>query len=604
MTRKIRIRSIITLLTLVIISYSAGCTQSPADSDALYIYMCGSNLETKDGAATKNIAEILSATLPKGTTIIIETGGSKKWRNYDISSEKLSRYKVEGDKLVLLETQNDASMGDPATLTSFLKFCKDKYPAKNTGVILWDHGNGFKGICNDENHGFDALTLTELDKAFSDVGNKYGFIGFDACLMANFETAKVMSKYADHMVASEEIEPSGGWDYKAVITAFGKDSFYSDILTSYEEKCNKGKKTGFTLSSIDLTGFEKVAESFSSFCGKELWDNAGKALQTVDKHAQNTICFGANSSSEGRSNLIDLSGFAKENGNSDLPKAIADAVTCVNGADRSGACGLSFFYPFADKEYVKDYLGWAGEGSYKKYLNSYYMGASTDEDKIVFANTGKAVGGELYFELTPESLQYVKYANYKLYRMVPLGDDFGEEAQCLGLDTDVIPEGNGGFTTSFEGKWVKMNGMYVPCEAVDKDGDITIYTTTVKCNGEEGNIRFSFDYGSRVFHVLGFVPKGEDKSQGRLFDINDGDKIVIMQEVLDENYETSLKETGEFTVDKEIAMEVDTLPEGFYQFSVYVTDLYGKEYRSATMVSEFKAGKLEPVVVTEDVDQL
>jgi hypothetical protein len=186
--------------------------------------------------------------------------------------------------------------------------------------------------------------------------------------------------------------------------------------------------------------------------------------------------------------------------------------------------------------------------------------------------------------------------------MVFEGEDVGEKAHCLGYDSDVISEGKGTYTTSFEGKWVKMNDLFVPCEAVDLNGDTTIFSTSVKCNGTEGVIRFSYNGSTKAFSVLGFVPKGEN-TQGRLHDINDGDKIVILQEVKDENFESTIVETGSFTVDKSINMSVDALPEGYYQLCVVITDLYGTEYRSSTLLAELKSGKLNTIVVTKDVKE-
>ena len=46
-------------------------------SKTLFIYMCGSNLESKQGSASKNIDELLSAEVDDNTQIVIQTGGSK-----------------------------------------------------------------------------------------------------------------------------------------------------------------------------------------------------------------------------------------------------------------------------------------------------------------------------------------------------------------------------------------------------------------------------------------------------------------------------------------------------------------------------------------------
>ena len=188
---------------------------------SLFLYLCGSDLETKQGAAGKNLDEILKADLPENVQVVVQTGGAEKWRSHDIPSDCLNRYLVEDGRLTLLETLPQASMGDGGTLRDFLQYGVEHYPAEKMCVILWDHGSGsIDGVANDQNFDFDSLTLAEIELALEDVSqtmtDKFEFFGLDACLMANYETAHMLSPYARFMVASEEIEPSGGWDLSLI----------------------------------------------------------------------------------------------------------------------------------------------------------------------------------------------------------------------------------------------------------------------------------------------------------------------------------------------------------------------------------------------------
>lgn len=74
---------------------SQGAPSAPEQKDkTLFIYMCGSNLETKKGLAGKNIDEILSADIYDDMNIVIETGGALEWQSYGIDSSVLSRYEL------------------------------------------------------------------------------------------------------------------------------------------------------------------------------------------------------------------------------------------------------------------------------------------------------------------------------------------------------------------------------------------------------------------------------------------------------------------------------------------------------------------------------
>ena len=207
---------LITVSVLVSVFFS-GCSASSSEKSmgeegtrTIFIYMCGSTLETKKGAGSKNITDILDCTIPDSATVIIQTGGAEKWRGYDINPDQSQRYLAKDGKLSLLSETEKENMGDPTTLSEFLTWGVENYPAEKMSVILWNHGGGsLSGVCFDEQYGMDGLTLQELDTAFSEVSEKmtdrFEFIGFDACLMANIETAQIMSKYARNMIASKEI---------------------------------------------------------------------------------------------------------------------------------------------------------------------------------------------------------------------------------------------------------------------------------------------------------------------------------------------------------------------------------------------------------------
>ena len=62
------------------------------DSWAVYLYMCGSDLESNNVSATDNLREIQKVVLPDNVKVIIQTGGALKWHTPGISSESLGRY--------------------------------------------------------------------------------------------------------------------------------------------------------------------------------------------------------------------------------------------------------------------------------------------------------------------------------------------------------------------------------------------------------------------------------------------------------------------------------------------------------------------------------
>ena len=137
-------------------------------------------------------------------------------------------YDSEG--LTLVDELPPASMGDAATLTDFLRYCKQNYPAEKTAVLFWNHGGGsVSGAAFDERYSYDSLTLDEMHTAFgrvweADENNPpLELVGFDTCLMATVDVAGTFAGTAHYLVASEEVEPANGWDYTGWLGALAAD---------------------------------------------------------------------------------------------------------------------------------------------------------------------------------------------------------------------------------------------------------------------------------------------------------------------------------------------------------------------------------------------
>ena len=187
----------------------------------IFVYLCGSDLESRGGAGTKDISEMLSGCTGSNVRFVVETGGARTWRNNTVSTRRLGRYLIQNGQIREVGNVAPSSMGEAATLSEFLTWGIGNYPSEHMGLILWDHGGGsITGVCFDELNQRDSLNLRELDtalnQAYGIMWDKFDFIGFDACLMCTLETANVLATYSYYMVASQESEPGNGWDYSSI----------------------------------------------------------------------------------------------------------------------------------------------------------------------------------------------------------------------------------------------------------------------------------------------------------------------------------------------------------------------------------------------------
>ena len=53
----------------------------------------------------------------------------------------------------------EQDMGDPDTLYSFIAWSLTNYPADRYGLILWDHGDQWNGVCSDDTDNGNLLNM-------------------------------------------------------------------------------------------------------------------------------------------------------------------------------------------------------------------------------------------------------------------------------------------------------------------------------------------------------------------------------------------------------------------------------------------------------------
>ena len=328
-----------------------------SDQVTVMVYLCGTDLESKNGMASSDLLEMCNATLSSSVNVLVYTGGCKSWKNSIVSNSKNQIYKVEsGGVRCLVKDDGNASMTKPATLTGFINYCTKNYPANRYELIFWDHGGGsLSGYGYDEkDKSSGSMTLSGINEALKKANVTFDFIGFDACLMATTENALMLSQYADYLIASEETEPGIGWYYTNWLTALSKDPGMSTlkigqtIVDDFITYCNRnasGQKA--TLSLTDLAELEATApESLKSFASStsELIRNDG--YQTVSDARSSTKEFSASNKID-QVDLIHLAYNMNTTEGQDLAQTLLSAVKYNRTSSNvSNAYGLSIYFPY------------------------------------------------------------------------------------------------------------------------------------------------------------------------------------------------------------------------------------------------------------------
>ena len=337
------------------------------DTVTVLVYMCGSDLESQNGMGTADLKEMANATIGENVNVVVYTGGASRWRNNVVSSSTNQIYLIRGGKLTRLEENlGSASMISPDTLTKFIQYGKENYPANRMCLIFWDHGGGsVSGFGYDEKAGRGkSMTLAGINTALKNSGVQFDFIGFDACLMATVENGIMLSQYADYMIASEETEPGVGWYYTNWLSKLSKNTSMStveigktiadDFVSVCNQKC-RGQAT--TLSVVDLAELSAtVPNELKEFSieTNDLIQN--KEYKKVSTARSNTREF----AQQNRIDQIDLVHFARNLGTKegkDLANALQGAVKYNRtGGGISNAYGLSIYFPYKSTGKVRQMI--------------------------------------------------------------------------------------------------------------------------------------------------------------------------------------------------------------------------------------------------------
>lgn len=328
------------------------------DTATVLVYMCGADLESQYGMATADINEMAYATQSDQVNVILQTGGAKKWKNSVISNATCQRYKVTEKALQRLDDNvGNLSMTEPSTLQDFINWGVQAYPADRYELIFWDHGGGsISGYGYDEKFPNGSMSVDEIYDALKGTDTKFDFIGFDACLMANTETAIALSPYADYMIASEETEPGTGWYYTTWLSAFAKDPSISttelgkSIIDSYITADTSNSK--LTLSLVDLAEFSETIPSRLTAFSKDISETIkSDDYQTVADARSVTREF-SQSSKLDQIDLVDFCNHLDTDSAKDLSAALESAVKYRRNANITNAYGLSIYFPYANTKLV------------------------------------------------------------------------------------------------------------------------------------------------------------------------------------------------------------------------------------------------------------
>jgi len=354
-----------------------GDSSSTAGKTTVLVYMEGTNLETDNANASMNLYEMITANASPNVTIVLATGAAYKGYSGPVKSWMTLKYHVISNRTIEeVQDLGNMDMGKPEQLTNFIEWGQGTYPADHYILVFWDHGGGalggFGGYRKEDSSPEDFPAAANLNlKQLRDVvetnvqntGKKFELIGFDACMMGTLEVANSFKNSSRYMVASQDIEPGVGWDWKAMmnfIVAFPDASgaeIGEAIANAYLAKLELDQSASqATLSVIDLAMMEPLNTALAGFSEwqERLLIDTDAWLDLAVSRSSAMDFYTSDLDLDGSADMVDIVSLLDKisvdhrnvpeivNLKNALEKAVIHKVA---GESRTSASGLSLMFP-------------------------------------------------------------------------------------------------------------------------------------------------------------------------------------------------------------------------------------------------------------------
>ena len=592
----------------VVVQNETARRPSSGDTWTVMMYMCGSTLEESDEGAS-DVLRSLNCDLPENINVVIETGGSRSWHTEDIYPDYIQDFVVQSNGIRMINQQSAMSMGDKDTLCSFIKRSSKAYPAKHYMTVIWDHGGGaVGGVAYDSKYEFDSLSLPELSGALTEAGIKQDIIGFDSSLTSNIETAEAVSLYADYMVASEDVMPVSGWDYKSLFTylADNPQSPAADVCKRIcDDVAARAEDENETFLSMAVTDLSKQtmlslavdgAAQAMSACDADIY-----AKQKLENLLTRPGHLGGNSRWEGYSNMVDARQFASftrslvASPSDNLMAAVDEAVVYTRmGKYHEGLGGIGVYLPSDRSAANTDHYGAvATSAGYTEFIERSFTDKYSDSPAHMsynelmadnaFTATSDLNGSFVLSAVHPEVIKNVG-VSYYMYNKTD------QKYFYIYTDYDVTYKpADGTYQYTVKGKLPQTNGKNVSMQLVSRNNGYSIYSIPVTMGSDLCSIRVAKADGGG-YTVMGLwkgVGKFTAMAERTVTKLKLGDVVTPVYEVYDEANRYIEGRDIRIGLTGKLKVEEKRPADGTYIMVYSIEDIYGNMHQSnaATVTS-------------------
>jgi hypothetical protein len=271
------------------------------------IYMAADN--TLAGEGVVNLAQMSSAGVNPEVQVVVQAEFSPTYLAqygcspacYGRTNYNTFRYVMDGSQSagVLRGPTTDLgnlNMADPGTLRSFVQWGAQTAPSQRTLLVLWNHGGAQMGLIEDETSAPNGVPMTLPQLASALVGlPPVDILDFQMCLMGGYEPLSAMRALTTTIIASEETETVGGWDFAGLLRTFytNPTAATTTLTMSLADVADAAYATlpyTSTVAAYNMSGFANVDAAVTQL-GNALSAIAPSSIGAISSAAANAQGF-------------------------------------------------------------------------------------------------------------------------------------------------------------------------------------------------------------------------------------------------------------------------------------------------------------------------
>lgn len=204
--------------------------------------------------------------------------------NHDGTAVKpfIAKVTTDGELQTLYTYEENISTADPDALRDAIERAVEFCPAKEYGLVLWGHANGWiiekdSIATNGARRAYGAdtssgkklwLNIPSLRESLQLLPFKWKFIMCDCCNMLNVEAAYELKDLTEYFIGSPAEIPGKGAPYDKIVPTLylQTEDFYKTVIDTYAaeypyDSRKETGKSGVVLAAIKMSEMNRLAEA-------------------------------------------------------------------------------------------------------------------------------------------------------------------------------------------------------------------------------------------------------------------------------------------------------------------------------------------------------